>query len=666
MSRITVLSPHIANQIAAGEVVERPASVVKELLENAIDAGATAITIEIKNGGIDYIRVTDNGMGIPSDDVLLAFERHATSKISEQEDLTHIETLGFRGEALASIAAVAQVELSTRERGAQTGMRVRVEAGECKLQEQSACPEGTRIEVENLFYHVPARRKFLKAARTEGSFVGEYVSRLILARPDIAFRFVNNEKDVYKSPGDSNLKNAIYCVYGGEVLPHLRQISFDDGYVKLDGYVGTPEIARPNRAQQSFILNGRFIRSMLLSSAMQRAYDTRLMVGRYPFALVNILLSTREVDVNVHPAKLEVRFAQENRLVYAMTEATKKALGFSLPPEVRFTASEGVAKAVMIGNKLLKPGQEQKTPNVVRSADITNIASKTVPVAPIIPATVPDKPLEPEQTAKDAFTPEKKPEERRIPVEPVSFPPLEDVTAPKEGFRVKEALYEIPHFRVEPSRPEAESEVQAQQQIEQQKLEQQQFHALPIAVIGQAFDSFWIVQQADILYLIDQHAAHERRLYERFMAQAHEKAAQTFLSAELIQLTPQEFDLLFRHTAILEELGFDLEPFGATSIRVHAVPLLLADAPIGKALREALEMLQAQGRASTIELKREAIIQASCKHAVKAGDSLTKTEIEDLLRVFTEEGLPLTCPHGRPVMVKLSHKEIEKMFKRIV
>ncbi len=650
MSRITVLSPHIANQIAAGEVVERPASVVKELVENAIDAEATAITIEIKNGGNDYIRVTDNGTGISSDDVLLAFERHATSKISVQEDLTHIETLGFRGEALASIAAVAQVELSTRERGAQTGMRVRVEAGDCKLNEQSACPEGTRIEVENLFYHVPARRKFLKAARTEGSFVGEYVSRLILARPDISFRFVNNEKDIYKSPGDGNLKNAIYCVYGGEVLPHLRQVSFDDGYVKLDGYVGTPEIARPNRAQQSFILNGRFIRSMLLSSAMQRAYDTRLMVGRYPFALINILLSTREVDVNVHPAKLEVRFAQENRLVYAMTEATKKALGFSLPPEVRFTASEGVAKAIMIGDKLLKPEQKRKTLDVVHSADIMNKDSKLA-AAPHIPL---------------ATTQEKKPNEERISVEPVSFPTLEDITAPKEGFLVKEALYEIPHFRVDPLRPQAEREVQAEQQIEQQKLEQQQFHALPIAVIGQAFDSFWIVQQADTLYLIDQHAAHERRLYERFMARAHDKAAQTFLSAELIQLTPQEFDLLFRHTSILEELGFDLEPFGATAIRVHAVPLLLADAPIGKVLREALELLQAQGRASTVELKREAIIQASCKHAVKAGDPLTKTEIEDLLRVFTDEGLPLTCPHGRPVMVKLSHKEIEKMFKRIV
>ncbi len=645
MSKITVLSPHIANQIAAGEVVERPASVVKELVENAIDAQATAITIEIKNGGVDYIRVTDNGTGIPAEDVLLAFERHATSKISDQEDLTHIETLGFRGEALASIAAVAQVELSTRERGAQTGMRVRIEAGECKLHEQSACPEGTRIEVENLFYHVPARRKFLKAARTEGSFVGEYVSRLILARPDISFRFVNNEKDIYRSPGDGNLKNAVYCVYGAEVLPHLREVNFDDGYVKLTGYLGTPEIARPNRTQQSFILNGRFIRSMLLSGAMQRAYDTRLMAGRYPFALVNILLSSREVDVNVHPAKLEVRFAQENRMVYAMTEASKKALGFSLPPEVRISATEGVAKAIMIGEKRIQTEPERKAPDVVRSADILYAAPKPAFSA----TTLPQQPIDPKAA-----------------IQPVAFAPLEDAARPTEGFRVKEALYKIPHFRVEPSRAAKEPEEQEQQKIERQKEEQQQFHALPVSVIGQAFDSYWIAQQGDTLYLIDQHAAHERRLYERFMSQAHEKAAQTFLSAELIQLTPPEYDLLLRNKEILEELGFDVEPFGATSIRVHAVPVLLSNVPVGKVLREALEMLQAQGRTSTAELKREAIIQASCKHAVKAGDPLTKPEIEDLIRVFTKEGLPLTCPHGRPVMVKLTHREIEKLFKRIV
>lgn len=662
MSKITVLSPHIANQIAAGEVVERPASVVKELVENAIDAQATAITIEIKNGGIDYIRVTDNGTGIPQEDVLLAFERHATSKISEQEHLTHIETLGFRGEALASIAAVAQVELSTRERGAQTGMRVRIEAGECKFHEQSACPEGTRIEVENLFYHVPARRKFLKAARTEGSFVGEYVSRLILARPDISFRFVNNEKDVYKSPGDNNLKNAIYCVYGSEVLPHLREIAFDDGYVKLEGYIGTPEIARPNRSQQSFILNGRIVRSLLLSGAMQRAFDTRLMAGRYPFAVVNILLSTREVDVNVHPAKLEVRFAQENRMVYAMTEATKKALGFSLPPEVRFTASEGVAKAIMIGEKRMEPALGHKMPDVVRPADIFPTISKPAVSLPVKPQVRPSEPITPQVQSS-----EPKPVAQPKPVpQPIAFEPMEDHARTDEGFRVKEALYEIPHFRVEPTRAAAQPEVLEQQTFERQQQEQQQFHALPVAVIGQAFDSYWVAQQGDTLYLIDQHAAHERRLYERFMTQTHEKAAQTLLSAEVIQLTPPEYELLLRHQEILAELGFDVEPFGATSIRVHAVPALLADVPVGKVLREALEMLQAQGRTSTIELKREAIIQASCKHAVKAGDPLTRMEIEDLIRVFTEDGLPLTCPHGRPVMVKLTLKEIEKLFKRIV
>ncbi|MEL7602067.1 MAG: DNA mismatch repair endonuclease MutL [Bacillota bacterium] len=632
MNRITVLQPHIANQIAAGEVVERPASVVKELVENAIDAGANAVTVEIRNGGIEYIRVTDNGAGIPADECLLAFERHATSKISEQEDLTHIETLGFRGEALASIAAVAQTELTTRPALQETGMRVRIEGGEHKLSQPAGCPEGTTMEVANLFFNVPARRKFLKNARTEGAYVGEYLSRVILARPDISFRFINGGKIVYQSAGDGELKNAIYCVYGAEVLPHIREIQYDDGYLRLTGYLGTAELARPNRSQQSYFLNGRYIRSNPLANALQTAYDTRLMGGRFPFAVLNITISSREVDVNVHPAKLEARFAQESRVAAAVTNACRQALGQMEIPRIRFgePSSNGVARPVQTGllqhsaQAKIQPESEIDT----RQADVGRL---------------PDIPVQekPSSAAQSAFT-----------------PILMDETS--GSIRVKEAVFEIPHFRVTPVKKGAE---QAEIPL---PVTQEQFSSAPFAIIGQAFSSYWIVQQGENLFFIDQHAAHERKLYERYMAQIQENASQTLLGGELLQLTHAEHESLLRSEELLRSLGFDIETFGATSIRVLAVPAVFAGASVGAMLRGALEVLSKQGRATTQELRRETVIQAACKHAVKAGDPLQKEEIEELLRTFSEEGMPMTCPHGRPVMILMSKKELEKLFKRIV
>ncbi len=631
MKKITVLQPHIANQIAAGEVVERPASVVKELVENAIDAGANAVTVEIRDGGIEYIRVTDNGEGIPAGDCLIAFERHATSKISEQEDLTHIETLGFRGEALASIAAVAQTELTTRPGLQETGMRVRIEGGEHKLNQPAGCPEGTTIEVSNLFFNVPARRKFLKSTRTEGAYVGEYLSRVILSRPDISFRFVNGGKQIYQSAGDGELKNAIYCIYGAEVLPHIREIKYDDGYLRLTGYLGTAELARPNRSQQSFFLNGRYIRSGLLSNALQAAYDTRLMGGRFPFAVMNLLLSSREVDVNVHPAKLEVRFAQESRVAAAVTSACRHALGSMEIPQVLFSAPllQEEAQAAITQNATQEYSQSKKDTSALKT-DIGH--------SPDI--RMPDKPLSVSQ--------------------PEYIPVL--INEPIGSLRVQEAVFDIPHFRVAP----------AEKTVEQAEIPlpvtQEQFASAPYAIIGQAFSSYWIVQQGENLLFIDQHAAHERKLYERYMEQIQENASQTLLEGELLQLTHAEHESLQRNADLLRSLGFDIELFGATSIRVLAVPAVFAgiSVSVGDILRSALEVLSKQSRATTQELRRETVIQAACKHAVKAGDPLQKEEIEELISAFSREGMPMTCPHGRPVMILMSKKELEKLFKRIV
>ncbi len=634
MSRIIVLQPVVANQIAAGEVVERPGSVVKELFENSVDAGASAITVEIQNGGIDYIRVTDNGGGIPEEDCLVAFTRHATSKIRVADDLTHIETLGFRGEALSSIASVTRMHLKTRCVGAQTGTEVVIEGGEVKRSGPVACPEGTTIEVSDLFYNVPARRKFLKAPRTEASYVGEYLSRMILARPDISVKLIVNGKTQYHSPGDNNLQNAIYCVYGGEVLPQLRPISFDDGYVMLSGFVGTANLARPNRSHQSFLLNGRYIRSALLSSALQQAYDTRLMGGRFPFAVVAIRISSFEVDVNVHPNKLEVRFINEGRIQDAMRSATAKALLGDAVPSVKWSPTGLEPK--------ISPREVQFPARISPEGRVRTVPDLTKPPAAAPPlreaahaGMTPDwtGPVKPERAEQDTD----KPERRHKP----NSPPVLD----------KPPVIAIPSGA-------------AKQKLHEE--EQAKFGIEPYAIAGQVFDTYWIVQQGERVFFIDQHAAHERRLYERLMGASGETASQQLLLPETITLTYPEQDTFDRQGSLLSEIGFVIEPFGPLCIRVTAVPSILESRNVASLIHEALDLIARQGRAATKELRKDAIVQLACKHAVKAGDALSAEEIEMLLREFAKEGAPMTCPHGRPVMVQMTKRELEKLFKRVL
>lgn len=615
MRRITILEPHIANQIAAGEVVERPASVIKELVENSIDAQASSITIEIINGGLDYIRVSDNGTGIPSKDTKLAFNRHATSKISEQADLVQIATLGFRGEALASIASVSQVELKTYFAGEELGTHLRLEGGEHKLYKSIACPEGTSIEVANLFYNIPARRKFLKSARTEAAYVGDYVARMLLARPEISFKYISNRNLVYHSVGDGILKNAAFSIYGKEILPNILETHFENGYILIYGFIGDEKLSRPNRKDQSFFVNGRYIRSPLLSNALHASYETLLMTGRYPFAVINICISSREVDVNVHPAKLEVRFAQEERVAGAVIEACKNALKNIRIPEV----SIKIPNASFENMQNIEPLNNTQEP--INSLRIRSEKNEV----------------------KAAFMPFGS--ER-----PASF-------------KVKESAYEIPHFSISSptvSKPEAE-----QSEIFEAEC-QNTFGEQPLTVLGQAFKSYWIIQKEDSLYFIDQHAMHERKLYEQFIGQNETISKQPLLSPELLQLTSIEYDTLLQHLGTLHALGFDWEPFGETAIRISSVPSVFANAKVGLLLRDILEELRRKGRTTVQEIKREAIIRAACKHAVKAGDLLQKDEIISLLEEYKTGKIPITCPHGRPIIVRLSHHELKKLFKRII
>lgn len=638
MNRIKVLSQYTANQIAAGEVVERPASVVKELVENAIDAGATAITIETRGGGLESIHVTDNGSGIAAEDVETAFLRHATSKISTAEDLSHIETLGFRGEALASIAAVAHVTLRTRTAEEEAGTLLRISGGEVREKSAIGTPQGTALEVENLFYNVPARLKFIKSARAEAAYISDYVSRMLMARPQIAFKLIQNGKTVYQSAGEGILRDAVYCVYGGDVFPHLRELFYDDGYVRLSGFIGTEQAARSNRNAQSFYINARYIKSQKLSFALQRAYDMRLMVGRFPFAVLNIVISPNEIDVNVHPNKLDVRFKNEERILRAATIAARQALGDPVALPNRQAVMQGAQFGQSNDDAALRQNEEPRT-MAYTPCEKTPVAEAETPSELFRPAEATRPPILREPAAMSA---------RPL---PDPFPRQE---ARVQGNVPAPIPAQIPALEP-PEKP-----------VIPEREEQTRLVCNTYRIIGQAFDCYWIVQQDDNVFFIDQHAAHERRLYERFAQKGVAAQSQILLVPTVLKLSPFEFSTLMDNLPQFEELGFEIEEFGMLTVSVRAVPHLIGQPQTAAFLREAIALLDKRNRISTVELKRAALIQAACKHAVKAGEVLNRVEIEALLREYEVERAPLTCPHGRPVMVKMTKLDFEKLFKRVL
>jgi len=631
---IKVLPPALANQIAAGEVVERPASVVKELVENALDAGATAVTVEITDGGLSSIRVTDNGSGIQPEDCPTAFLRHATSKISTQEDLAAIGTLGFRGEALASIGAVSLVTMTTRVPGGEWGTRVVFDNGKLVSNEACSCVFGTTIQVDNLFAKVPARLKFMRSPRSEAGYIGDFMARAILGRPDIAFRFLSNGKCVYETYGDGKLKNAVFCVYGAQITDRLLPVLLDNGYVRIEGFVGNQEISRPNRSMETLFVNGRYIRSIGLFSAIQKAYDTRMMVGRYPFALLNITIAKEEVDVNVHPAKTEIRFVDQPRVENAVTAACAQALRQPVIPQVKLP-------------------EQPKKPPVVEAME----AEEKKPYSP--------------HTAYEQLTKQEKPAasyveeyKKQVVVPPRSVLKESTVSYTYNTFPKKESVEPkvsgIEVFAVAGSRkPEPTPALRKAEQ-----------DALPmdfaVNIIGCAFNTYWIVQHGDDLYLIDQHAAHERRLYEEFNKQEVAAASQELLVPQLLTLQPREFELVEEWQNELEELGYRFERVGSLSLNLIAVPVLNGITFDGESLHQAINAIGEAGKGAKKALVREKLIYASCKHAVKGGEPLHKEEIVSLLKAYVEQGIPLTCPHGRPVVARLSRRDMERMFKRIV
>ena len=646
MKRINVLAPNIANKIAAGEVVERPASVVKELIENSIDAGSNAITVEIMNGGISYIRITDNGSGIDENDVETAFLRHATSKLSAADDLSHIETLGFRGEALASIAAVSKVKMRTRTQAAEYGTMICIEGGVVTAKEPSGCPCGTTIEVSELFFNVPARLKFLKSPRSEAALIGDYVMRLILSNPSVSIKFINNGKTIYQSAGDGSLENAVFCVYGTEVTANLFPVNYDDGYLKLTGYVGSESLARNSRSQQSLFVNHRYIKSATVSYSVQRAFDTRLMHGKFPFFILDMLVSSYEIDVNVHPNKLEIRFKDDQRIGNSVLRAVNAAIDYL--PFDNASAAEPVLKSEAPKPEKLYSLFENKHDGDNKSFELSRESAFDSGDKSTYVVYSNDKdtnvPFIPDNT--DSVSRVVLHDRGNSSMPAFNFPSVQEISDPGS----------IPVFS-------ANNDKKRSPEIS--KPEQILLCDSPYTVIGAAFDTYIIVQQQDNLFLIDQHAAHERMLYEKLIRDELRFDSQILLVPERITLDPVQYEILCENLERFTELGFSVQPLNGTMIRIDAVPSMVSSNAAGF-ISDAVSVIADAGSVSELDLVRSKLIQTACKKALKAGDRLEKEEIYEIIEAYKNGATPMTCPHGRPVIISITKTDLQKKFKRIV
>ncbi len=594
-ARIVKLPPDVVGQIAAGEVVERPAAAIKEMVENAMDAGATAITVEIADGGLSLMRVTDNGSGIQSQDLRLAFERHATSKIRSSDDLGHISTLGFRGEALASIAAVSRVTLVTRPKGNDFGMQVRNEGGAFEGPVEAASPEGTSVTVRELFFNTPARRKFLGKPSAEASQVSDLMMRLILSHPDVAFRLISDRKTIYTSPGDGRADSAVMSVYGIQTLRQLTPVHGAGSGLVLDGFVGVGEASRANRSHQSFFLNGRAMRSELLSRALEEACRQRVMIGRFPLCVLYMTMPYDQVDVNVHPNKWEVRFRDEAAVAAAVTAIVRDALAPGAaqmePPPVFEQPTEPAAPITITRSE---PNLEQPVSRVWRARSSEWEAMDAEPAAPA-------QEIAPEPA-----------------VEQVSLPPV----APA-------------------------------------------LHPTTVRLVGEAFRTYILFESEDALILCDQHALHERLLFDRMMAAyAQGGLSQMMMAPVVMRLSYREHRTFLTYQAQLADGGYDAEDFGDQTIRLHSVPVQLGAARAQEGFRDALDELEATGQISDQQVV-ERILRTACRHAVKGGEKLPDDVMIGLVRDMLDGNVTPTCPHGRPLMMSIKRGELEKRFRRI-
>lgn len=622
MAQIHLLNQDTINKIAAGEVVERPMAVVKELIENAIDAGANAVAIEIQDGGKTLIRITDNGSGIEKEDIELAFAPHATSKIKDVTDLLEISSLGFRGEALASIASVSQLEMVTKPREELMGVRYCIDGGEKKIEENVGCPDGTTFLVRNLFYNTPARLKFLKTAQTEAGYISGLVERMALSHPDIAFRFINQKQTKISTSGNGNLKDVIYHIYGREITSNLIAVSQKEGFCELDGFIGKPVVSRGNRSMMNYFINGRYIKSPLIHRAIEEAYAPYVMKQRYPFTVLHITAAPEYIDVNVHPQKMEIRFNREEEIFQSVYHGVSEALKHrELIPEVTFQEKKEKKTAIPRG---AEPFEKKRAAQWQKEN--------------------PQKPAHQEESlralaalSKEPMQPEQQPAQNQNLLAEHTAYPVKDVK--QEDFFEKGILSGADKIQKE------------------------------IKIIGQAFSTYWILQYEDALYLVDQHAAHEKVLYERFMKELQEKEPMTQLLKPPVVLTlsMSQQQAVEENKEVFVQAGYQIEPFGGREYAVNGVPAHLPSVGSQELLLEIIDSLtEEQGKKRTPEVLLEKVASMSCKAAVKGNSRLPVVQMEELLKELMVLENPYHCPHGRPTMICLTKKELEKRFKRIV
>jgi DNA mismatch repair protein mutL len=644
---INVLDSSIVDKIAAGEVVERPASIVKELLENSIDAGASIITIEIKNGGIDLIRVTDNGCGISKDEIKIAFLRHATSKISTDKDLLNIQSLGFRGEALSSISAVTKSEMISKTRSQLIGTRYCMEGGKNPIIEEIGAPDGTTIIVRDLFFNTPARRKFLKSSHTEAAYISDYVEKLALANTNISIRFINNNQTKLHTTGNGNLKDTIYNIYGRDVANALLEIDYNKNGIKIEGYIAKPEFSKGNRNLENYYINNRFIKDKSISLAIEEGFGNRMMQHQYPFTVLRYSINSEVVDVNVHPAKMQVRFSNTTEIYEATREAVQNALvGKELIREVSIDKENNVKKSFL--DTLYQPKQDfiQRT-----------FTNKTF--TPNIPKN--------ENVIKDTFfkANEDKPKldnslKKSLNDVVNAGSILENIKRPPESFETRKNT----EYTNLISQSISESPEKYNKQLEFLDRKNKHLHR----IVGQVFDTYWIVEFDNKMYIIDQHAAHEKVLYEKFIKVYNETKISTQMISPpvIISLSSLEISFVEKNKEVLSKMGFEIESFGGKEIKISGIPSILPSISKYEVLKEIIGNLSENDVVKTPELIISKTASMACKAAVKGNDRLSFEEAKKLIDDLFELENPYSCPHGRPTIIEMTKQELEKKFKRIV
>jgi len=665
MAQIHVLDSETIDKIAAGEVVERPASVVKELVENAIDAKANAVTVEIKDGGIEFIRVTDNGSGMEKSQIRAAFLRHATSKIQSAEDLNRISSLGFRGEALSSITAVSKVELVTKTKESLTGSRMLLEGAVEKGFEEIGAPDGTTFLVRNLFYNTPVRRKFLKQPATEGGYVADLMEHLALSRPDVSFKFVQGNQTRFHTSGNGDLKEVIYRIFGRETAAELVPIQVKKDGISIEGYLGKPVLVRSNRNTEIYFINGRFIKSNVIARGIEEGYKEYLMQHKFPFCVLHITLDTQDVDVNVHPTKMDVRFRDGIAFARILSDSIhetlkhremipnadvgdgkeeQKARQKELKEVAKLHTPEPFEKNREVRYKVME--EEQYHATVPKQKDFTQnpvwnrVFADKEQVEPLIPSVT----------------------EHSVQEEPFFAEEMPAKEAPqKEEFKNKEPIEEVP--AQEPSTLETTEQINL---FENKLLSVD--NRSRYRIIGQVFDTYWMVQFEEELFIIDQHAAHEKVKYERLMKQFHEKqvVSQRLMPPIVVSLSAQEESVWKEHAEVFSSLGFEVESFGGKEYALRSVPVDLYGCGEREMFLEVLDELSDNVAGKGIRVIEEKIASMSCKAAVKGNNRLSFLEAETLIDELLTLENPYNCPHGRPTIVRLSKTDMEKMFKRIV